>query len=228
LIVDDEEAVGALLEVVLRQAGFRVCRATAAAPAVELFAARRDDIALALLDVRMPGTDGPATLRELRAIDPALSCCFMTGDSGRYPPQYLLGLDAAAIFDKPFDTAGLPQAVRQLVFGPPAAPPPPAAGAERRRLPRWRGTPVTVLVAPADDPGDDAAAAVTDRSLGGAALVAPAPWPPGTVVRVRAATPADAPGLPAEVRHVRADGGGWVVGCRWTRPPHPTLAALYG
>jgi DNA-binding NarL/FixJ family response regulator len=226
--VDDEEAVSALLEVVLHQAGFRVWRATAAATAVELFAARRDDIALALLDVRMPGTDGPATLRALRAIDPALTCCFMTGDSGRYTPQYLLGLDAAAVFDKPFDMGKLPQAVRQLVFGPPAVPPAPAAGAERRRFPRWRGTPVTILVAPAADPDGDTAAAVTDRSLGGAALVAPAPWPPGTAVRVRAATPANAPWLPAEVRHVRADGGGWVVGCRWARPPHPVLAALYG
>ena len=51
-------------------------------PAVDLYRRHRDEIAAALLDVRMPGMNGPETLEALREIDPHLRCSFMTGDPG--------------------------------------------------------------------------------------------------------------------------------------------------
>lgn len=50
----------------------------------------------------MPGRDGPETLAALRELDPHLRFCFMTGESGRYSDQDLLGLGALAVFHKPF------------------------------------------------------------------------------------------------------------------------------
>ncbi len=55
-----------------------------------------------LLDVRMPGMDGPQTLAALKRINPAVLCCFMTGYAGDYTGEGLLALGAVRLFEKPF------------------------------------------------------------------------------------------------------------------------------
>ena len=54
------------------------------------------------LDVRMPDQDGPAILHALRQINPAVRCCFMTGDSGDYSQAELLATGALDVLPKPF------------------------------------------------------------------------------------------------------------------------------
>lgn len=55
----------------------------------------------------MPGLDGPATLAALKAINPCLRCCFMSGGTGRYAPEDLLLLGAAHVIMKPFVSLSL-------------------------------------------------------------------------------------------------------------------------
>jgi DNA-binding response OmpR family regulator len=55
-----------------------------------------------LLDVSMPGMDGPATLAALHGEGLEAPCCFMTGYSEDYTEEHLLGLGAAWVFAKPF------------------------------------------------------------------------------------------------------------------------------
>ena len=100
LVVDDDPEVLAMLGTALRHHGFAVALAPSGAEAVRLFRAGRADAVLC--DVQMPGLDGPATLQALRALDPAVRCVFMSGHSGRYAAEDLLGLGAAAVLDKPF------------------------------------------------------------------------------------------------------------------------------
>ena len=61
-----------------------------------------DEIAVILLDVRMPGLDGPQTLDGIRELDVDIPVCFMTGDPGKYETSYLLRQGARHLFRKPF------------------------------------------------------------------------------------------------------------------------------
>ncbi|HXZ43254.1 MAG TPA: response regulator, partial [archaeon] len=65
LVADDEADVRALLARHLRRAGYQVVEAADGAQVVALV--RREHLDLALIDVKMPGMDGVAALRALRA-----------------------------------------------------------------------------------------------------------------------------------------------------------------
>ena len=67
----------------MRSHGLAVWLAADGPEAVELYRGHRDTIDVVLLDVQMPGLDGPATLTALREFDPGVLCCFMTGHSRR-------------------------------------------------------------------------------------------------------------------------------------------------
>src|SRR3954470_11871134 len=66
LVVDDEECVRDVLDAMLRQQGFAVWLAADGWEALEVYRLHLAAIDLVLLDVRMPGLDGPATLTALR------------------------------------------------------------------------------------------------------------------------------------------------------------------
>ena len=50
--------------------GFTVWSAANGPAALEVYRRQQDDIAVVLLDVRMPGLDGPQTLAELQRLNP--------------------------------------------------------------------------------------------------------------------------------------------------------------
>jgi CheY-like chemotaxis protein len=114
LVVDDDASIRLLLDAALRQRGFTVWTACDGEEALELYRLHRSAIALVLLDVRMPILDGPQTVAVLRQWEPALTFCFMSGQSGDYSPQQLLALGAACVFEKPFRIAEVQEIVEQL------------------------------------------------------------------------------------------------------------------
>ncbi|MBV9747306.1 MAG: response regulator [Acetobacteraceae bacterium] len=64
LVVDDEVGVTEVLESILTDAGYRAETATSGEEALQRIAAGVPDIIV--LDLRMPGLDGPSLLRALR------------------------------------------------------------------------------------------------------------------------------------------------------------------
>ena len=114
LVVDDQASVGSMLDVGLRQEGFMVWLADNGREALDLYGRYRRMIDVILLDVRMPGWDGPQTLAALQELNPQIRCCFMSGDIGRYGEWQLRDWGAAAIFQKPFELAEAAQALRKL------------------------------------------------------------------------------------------------------------------
>lgn len=102
LVIDDTEVVRSVLEIALGASGFAVWLASNGREGVVLYLAHRTAIDVVLLDVCMPGWDGPATLAAIRALDPDVACCFMSADTGEYTEAQLLGLGAAALIQKPF------------------------------------------------------------------------------------------------------------------------------
>jgi CheY-like chemotaxis protein len=102
LVVDDEPAVRKLLQLSLERQGFAVWLAADGRQALELYERHRDRVDVVLLDVRMPGLDGPQTLAALRRLNPQVPCCFMTGDAGHYDTAELRARGAIRVFLKPF------------------------------------------------------------------------------------------------------------------------------
>src|SRR5262245_22583277 len=78
LVVDDETAVLCALAARLRMDGFKVWLAGHGHQAIEIYRRHLQEIAVVLLDVLMPGIDGPHTLTALQKLCPSVCCCFMT------------------------------------------------------------------------------------------------------------------------------------------------------
>jgi CheY-like chemotaxis protein len=99
---DDEPAVLAMLDIALRSHGFAVRRAAGGEAAVRLYREHRGTVDVVLLDVRMPGLDGPHTLAVLQEIVPGVRCVFMSGDTGQFATEQLLALGVSHVLAKPF------------------------------------------------------------------------------------------------------------------------------
>jgi CheY-like chemotaxis protein len=130
LVVDDETAVLCVLAARLRLEGYKVCLAGHGHQAIELYRRHRDEIAVVLLDVLMPGMDGPHTLTALQDLCPTVHCCFMTGNPTPYTEEGLLQRGAARVFRKPFAFTEVIDTLDQL-----------AGRSPRRRQDRWIETP---------------------------------------------------------------------------------------
>ena len=113
LVVDDEPLIRNLLDAVLRRSGFAVWAADGGRSALDLYRQNQSAISVVLLDVRMPGMDGPQTLAALQRLNPAVACCFMTGHAAGHTPESLLALGAVRLFEKPFRLDDMAQALRQ-------------------------------------------------------------------------------------------------------------------
>jgi len=118
LIVDDDAAVGKLLELGLGAAGFSTRYLNSGPKAIEHFRQHHEAISAVLLDVQMPGLDGPQTLAQLKQIDPEVRACFLSGDLGKYSAEELLEHGAARIIRKPFALAQVNDALWQLIREP--------------------------------------------------------------------------------------------------------------
>jgi CheY-like chemotaxis protein len=117
LVVEDDAAVGRMLEQVLSGFGFTVYLAGSGWQALEVFVRHGEAIDVVLLDVQMPELDGPGTLAALRRVNLSVPVVFMSGNTGRYSVEDLLALGAARVLHKPFRLEELGQLLWQLVRG---------------------------------------------------------------------------------------------------------------
>jgi CheY-like chemotaxis protein len=109
LVVDDMDLVREVLSVGLRCHGFEVWVAGDGREAIELFHELsqwgRAASPFVLLDVQMPGLDGPTVLAAFQTIDTDVQVFFMTGDAGQYCEDELLERGARRVFAKPLHIA---------------------------------------------------------------------------------------------------------------------------
>lgn len=83
------------------------------AAGVSMTSALHPDVVL--MDVRMPGRDGPATLAALREQDPQVRCCFMSGDLGEHTEDELRKLGTGEVLQKPFTVAEAGRVLRDEI-----------------------------------------------------------------------------------------------------------------
>jgi two-component system, OmpR family, response regulator len=113
LVIDDEDDIRHVARLALgRVGGMDVADTARSEDAVDLAARERPDVIL--LDVMMPGRDGPATLAALRADErtAAIPVVFLTAKAMPSEVQRLKTLGAAGVLTKPFDPMTLAAALR--------------------------------------------------------------------------------------------------------------------
>lgn len=79
LVIDDELAICDIAKETLQAFGYRVITANDGAEAIALFAERKDEIRCVITDMVMPYMDGPATIRALHKLDPAVKIIATSG-----------------------------------------------------------------------------------------------------------------------------------------------------
>ena len=116
LYVDDEPDIREIAELALGlDTDFEVRAAASATAALEMMQGWVPDVAL--LDVMMPGMDGPTLLQTMRATDGLASVpvIFVTARAQRSELQNFATLDARGVIAKPFDPMTLAEQVRALL-----------------------------------------------------------------------------------------------------------------
>jgi CheY-like chemotaxis protein len=120
LVVDDAHMVRIMVQLGLERNGFGVWLASNGKQAIRLYRKHRDHIDVVLLDVGMPGLDGPGILDALLQMNPKIRVCFMSGDMAAYQLEELRQHGAAHVIAKPFRLDHLANILRALVKGVPA------------------------------------------------------------------------------------------------------------
>lgn len=116
LFVEDQEDIQAVARIALENVGgftLEVC--SSGEEAIKKVTLFQPD--LLLLDVMMPGLDGPATLEALRKLPltentPAI---FMTAKVQPAEIENLLSLGALGVISKPFDPMTLAEQIRKIL-----------------------------------------------------------------------------------------------------------------
>jgi two-component system, OmpR family, response regulator len=115
LYVDDEEDIRAVVELSLQlDSSLDVVTCGSGVAALAYLEMHIPD--LVVLDVMMPGLDGPATLAQMRARPEtvAVPVIFLTAKAQRDELERFLQLGAIGVVSKPFDPMTLAQQLRAL------------------------------------------------------------------------------------------------------------------
>jgi two-component system, NtrC family, response regulator HydG len=113
LVVDDELIVRDSLDKWFREEGYDVTVAESAQDALTKMAAKRFD--LALVDIKMPGTDGVELQRRMHEIDPEMIVIIMTGYASVETAVAALKNGAYDYVSKPFDPDDIAHSVHNAL-----------------------------------------------------------------------------------------------------------------
>ena len=116
LLVDDAPEIREVARTSLEMAGWTVHTVADGEAALEALATEITFQAV-VLDVVMPGMDGPAVLGEMRAagLPEPVPVVFLTATTRRADHHCLLALGAAGVIAKPFDPHALPRMLELML-----------------------------------------------------------------------------------------------------------------
>jgi PAS domain S-box-containing protein len=113
LIIDDDPAIQFATQALLEQYQYTTMIAQDGIEALELYAKRRDEIQVVLMDVMMPNMDGIITARTFRKINPQVQIIAMSGLSTKREP--VLAAGAKCFLAKPYTAEELLKTVSGIV-----------------------------------------------------------------------------------------------------------------
>lgn len=116
LIIDDEDDIREVAALSLEAtAGWQILTAASGAEGMQVAAAEQPDAIL--MDVMMPGVDGPTTFRLMQE-NPAIAqipVLLLTAKVQGVDQRRFAGLGVAAVLFKPFDPLTLAQQIRDVL-----------------------------------------------------------------------------------------------------------------
>jgi len=115
LIVDDDDGIRSVVDIALGLVGgFDVTEATSGEEALRLLEDHRFDVIV--LDVMMPGLDGPSTLSRIRKTlnGASVPVVFLTAKAQPHERRALEALGVRGVIVKPFDPLSLADDLRSL------------------------------------------------------------------------------------------------------------------
>jgi CheY-like chemotaxis protein len=115
LYVDDEPDIREVAVMALELDGSIEARAAGSGPEAMSMLTEGFEPDAVLLDVMMPGKDGPAVLTELRARDYRKPVIFITARAQAHELAHYLAIGAAGVITKPFDPMTLALELRAVL-----------------------------------------------------------------------------------------------------------------
>ena len=115
LVAEDHAGNLEMVNETLRKLGYRVILARDGEEAVEKFRERREEIAMALLDVVMPRMGGPEAYDKIRSMNPELPVIFSSGYSEESARLASLVAHGAALLQKPYAPKALAKKIREVL-----------------------------------------------------------------------------------------------------------------
>jgi len=115
LVVDDEASVLTITSQTLQAYGYRVLSAVDGAHAVAMYAQHQNEIAAVLTDMMMPVMDGPATIRALLRINPAVKIIAASGLDAHGIAVKVSDASVKHFLMKPYTTGALLKALRMIL-----------------------------------------------------------------------------------------------------------------
>lgn len=114
LSIDDDEDIRTIISMALEIGGYEVRTCSSGEQAVDFSLAFKPD--LILLDVMMPGLDGPQTLKKLLSTPETskIPIVFMTAKSQSFEIVELKQMGAFDAITKPFDPMTLPKLINDI------------------------------------------------------------------------------------------------------------------
>jgi two-component system cell cycle sensor histidine kinase/response regulator CckA len=116
LVVDDEEPIRQLARAFLERDGYQITEAGSGLEAIALLASGPLPDVL-MTDLNMPELAGDEMVRRIRATTPDLRVLYVTGHVDRLLANRPILRDGEAFLEKPFNAAGLREAVSLLLYG---------------------------------------------------------------------------------------------------------------
>lgn len=115
LLVDDDDVVEAMAREMIEMGGYKVLTARSGEEALETYNAFRDEIALVIMDLIMPGMGGKKCLEKLTKIDPNVKVLVASGYPSDRISRDLEGSRAKGFISKPYDARDVLTAIRQIL-----------------------------------------------------------------------------------------------------------------
>jgi two-component system cell cycle sensor histidine kinase/response regulator CckA len=127
LVVEDAAPLRDLICQALTISGCTVLSAPEAQEALRILSQQKGVIDLLITDVIMPGMNGPALAKQVRALRPETKILYMTGYSGEFVRSDML-IPGVSFIQKPFTPADLRRKIRKMLADKPKA----VAGAAKK------------------------------------------------------------------------------------------------
>jgi two-component system cell cycle sensor histidine kinase/response regulator CckA len=118
LIVEDEEAVGSMLEEFLSSIGYSVLKALNGVDGIQMFVKHRNEIRLIVADINMPRLSGYEMFMRIRDIDPEAKVVLASGYLDSELKRKLLEAGAYRFISKPYTPMIVAKTIREVLDSP--------------------------------------------------------------------------------------------------------------